>query len=85
MGTRCTEGGFWDRKARAAGTAAPVGSPYLAGVQAFLDGVVVGDNPHHEDTDEHWRWMSGWVSAGMESHKANDMLTVSGGPGEGNA
>jgi hypothetical protein len=55
------------KRERAAGTSAPACSPYLAGVQAYLDGVVVGDNPYHEDTDEHWRWMKGWVAAGMES------------------
>ncbi len=57
---------------RAAGTSAPACSPYIAGVKAFQDGVVrVGDNPHHEDTDEHWRWMNGWVAAAIESRKAN--------------
>ena len=61
---------------RAAGSSAPACSPFLAGCEAFRAGVKVGDNPHHEDTDDHWRWMQGWVAAGMEARRANTPLSV---------
>jgi hypothetical protein len=38
--------------------------------EAFRAGVKVGDNPHGETTDAHWRWMVGWVAAGEQALKA---------------
>ena len=55
---------------RAAGSSGPACSPFLAGCAAFRAGVVVGDNPHDETTDAHWRWMAGWVAAGETELKA---------------
>jgi hypothetical protein len=48
-----------------------VGSPFLAGTQAFREGVVVGDNPYPENADEHWQWMHGWMAAGLKARWAN--------------
>lgn len=39
----------------------------LEGQQAFAAGVKVGDNPYHEDTTQHWKWMNGWATAGMRA------------------
>ena len=35
---------------------------FQSGRQAGRDGVKVGDNPYHEDSNEHWEWMAGWVT-----------------------
>jgi hypothetical protein len=34
---------------------------YQAGARARKDGVVVGDNPFNEHSDEFWQWMRGWL------------------------
>lgn len=52
-------------------TSQPPCSPFLAGCEAFRAGVKVGDNPHNEDTEDHWRWMAGWAEAGMKARRAN--------------
>jgi hypothetical protein len=55
-----------------AGTPSPerLGSPTIRGFLAFNAGVKVGDNPYQEDTDDFWKWMAGWTSAGEEAVKA---------------
>lgn len=40
-------------------------SPFLSGFSAYRAGVKVGDNPHCDTTDAHWRWMQGWCLAGQ--------------------
>lgn len=34
---------------------------YKAGALARKKGVVVGNNPHDEHSEEHWEWMRGWL------------------------
>jgi len=46
-------------------------SPFLAGCEAFRAGVKIGDNPHGETTESHWRWLAGWVAAGERKLKDN--------------
>jgi len=48
----------------------PCSPAFRAGKQAYRDGVVVGDNPHESDTNEHWEWMCGWSDAGITAQKA---------------
>lgn len=47
----------------------------VEGGVAATAGVVVGDNPHPEDTPEHWSWMAGWA-AGMKALRANSPLNI---------
>jgi hypothetical protein len=47
---------------------------YKAGAIARKAGVVVGDNPHNEHTEEYWRWMQGWLDGAkpqIEKEKTN--------------
>lgn len=44
---------------------------FIAGGKAFQSGVVVGDNPYPDDTEDHWHWMFGWAKAGVEVFKKN--------------
>lgn len=42
---------------------------YIDGRKAYMRQVKVGDNPHAEDTDEHWDWLRGWADEGMASRR----------------
>lgn len=43
---------------------------YRKGCLAFLDKVVVGDNPYEEDDeDRFWAWMKGWGDAAAARRK----------------
>ena len=56
-----------------AGTPSPerLGSAvYVEGVIAFESGVVVGDNPYPEHSEDHWHWMGGWADAGIKKIKS---------------
>jgi hypothetical protein len=64
--------------------ASSAGSPLTAGQEAFRAGVKVGDNPFAENTDMHWCWLAGWVTAAGESRlkaKANDQAERPGAKG----
>ena len=39
------------------------------GYRAYMDGVVVGDNPYKERDEHFWHWMEGWAAAGMDKAK----------------
>jgi hypothetical protein len=59
-----------DKQQRAARSGEAACSPFQDGQLAFLAGIVVGRNPHHEDTEAHWQWMAGWADQGMKRIKA---------------
>jgi hypothetical protein len=44
-------------------------SPFQDGQLSFLAGIVVGKNPHPEDSEAHWQWMAGWADQGMKRIK----------------
>ena len=55
---------------RAARSGEAACTPFRDGQLAFLAGIVIGRNPHHEDSKAHWQWMAGWVDQGMKRIKA---------------
>ena len=61
------------KNAAPGGTVRPIvlADAFLAGRAAFQSGVKVGDNPHPDTDERHWRWMSGWVEAADTAQRQN--------------
>lgn len=40
-----------------------------AGYRAGAEGKKIDQNPYEETDEQHWIWLRGWVSAGLEKHQ----------------